>query len=1408
STNPSITYHSGTPATPANELVWTLVSPMVTTTYYILATNSSCSDEVAVELTVNTAPTADFTASANICSTDEATIAYIGNGTAGATYTWDFAGGTANPGTGAGPHQVSWPTGGTYTVSLTVEENGCASTAFTQMVTVDEPLATPVISCSGSTSSIEFSWADVPGATAYNVTEVSSPVAGMPGANPNTYIFNGLSPGDNVIIEVEATSAGACGNSSAQLECFAENCPNVMVNVGAVADICLTAATAPFDLSATLSGGAGGGTLTWSGNGITDAATGNFDPSQAAIGSNTITLLYQEGNCTYTGSTDINVYQTPLADMTFQSSICQSDVATISFIGTAEPASIFTWNFDGGTIMSGSGSGPFQISWNTAGTHTISLSIESPDGCTSETAMENISVESPLPAPVISCSSNTTSVAFSWNAIAGATSYDVTFSSGHTGTATSDTSYMVTGLTPGELVEFEVVANGAGLCGNSSVQSSCAAQNCPPVVMSIDAVGNICLSSSTAPINLTYSIAGDTPNGMLTWTGTGVNSSGTFDPSAANLGANLITLTYEEGTCLFTATETINVYETPTASFTANAAVCAGEDLQINYTGTNEPGLIYNWNFDGATVVSGTGAGPYMVNWPTGGNHTVFLSVENADGCTSETFSMDVLAEEPLQTPVINCAATTTSVTFSWNSVPGVVDSTITASQAGVLNGNTYTIDNLSPGTPVNIEITFMGSGGCPAVTAMNACASLDCPNISISVDAVSDFCLGSPSAVQLTETTTGSDGSGTGTWSGNGVVGNMFDPVAAGIGSHVIKYTFNEVACTYADSITVNVFQTPAAGFSANTAICITDAATITFNGTAGANADFVWDFDGGMAIPGVGPGPHQVTWNSPGNKTITLDIDDNGCASNQFSQQVQVDDELVISDLVCSAINTESVQATWSPVAGATAYEVVILSHSTGIQTTTSASYLVSALNPGEEVTFQVTPIGNTICPGVPATTTCNAKACDDITVNILPIDPICLLDDVDAVNLLADIDGAGGAGAGVWSGPGVDNSSSLFDPSAAGEGIHVITYNYEILNCTFTATLEVKVGSPPVADAGEDSSLSCWESGSTIRLGGNSTAVGPSITYEWFSTSGDLPDNNNTASPEVSEPGTYTLVVTDVELGCSSSDEVIVSSLLGMPEPSFSIHPTDCLGESATVSIDNINGGQGPYLFSLNDEPFIETDTFPFLSAGNYSLAVIDAAGCENDTVFSIVPLGELTVDLTANIVGRNHILEGESIQLQALSSIPTGELDSIVWSHPDLLSCDDCLDPMAAPLEETTFMVTLYRNGCEATDELVIYVEYQSPVYVPTAFSPNEDGVNDVFQLYPGPRVTRIKSFMVFDRWGELVSSHEDFAPNDPKAVWDGTMNGQEMTSGVFVWMAEIEVVDGTTKLLKGEVVLMK
>jgi gliding motility-associated-like protein len=114
-----------------------------------------------------------------------------------------------------------------------------------------------------------------------------------------------------------------------------------------------------------------------------------------------------------------------------------------------------------------------------------------------------------------------------------------------------------------------------------------------------------------------------------------------------------------------------------------------------------------------------------------------------------------------------------------------------------------------------------------------------------------------------------------------------------------------------------------------------------------------------------------------------------------------------------------------------------------------------------------------------------------------------------------------------------------------------------------------------------------------------------------------------------------------------------------------------------------------------------------------------------------------------------------------------------------------------------------------NSCgEASASAAIDFEDCRQVYFPTAFSPNDDGFNDVFLPFDDGDVAEIRSLKVFDRWGELVFERNNFLPNDFAAGWDGTFKGKISHTGLYVWVSELTFRDLVQETLEGEVLLLK
>ena len=96
-----------------------------------------------------------------------------------------------------------------------------------------------------------------------------------------------------------------------------------------------------------------------------------------------------------------------------------------------------------------------------------------------------------------------------------------------------------------------------------------------------------------------------------------------------------------------------------------------------------------------------------------------------------------------------------------------------------------------------------------------------------------------------------------------------------------------------------------------------------------------------------------------------------------------------------------------------------------------------------------------------------------------------------------------------------------------------------------------------------------------------------------------------------------------------------------------------------------------------------------------------------------------------------------------------------------------------------------------------------------IYIPNSFSPNYDGINDIFYVMSLANIiSDIQWMRIYDRWGNLITEKENGESNDPSFGWDGTMDGALLNPSVFVWQVHLTYADGKERTLYGDVMLVR
>jgi gliding motility-associated-like protein len=366
---------------------------------------------------------------------------------------------------------------------------------------------------------------------------------------------------------------------------------------------------------------------------------------------------------------------------------------------------------------------------------------------------------------------------------------------------------------------------------------------------------------------------------------------------------------------------------------------------------------------------------------------------------------------------------------------------------------------------------------------------------------------------------------------------------------------------------------------------------------------------------------------------------------------------------------------------------------------------------------------------------------------------------------------------------------------------------TYFLTIINtsngCENTASVTVTEDRvPPIADAGLPTEMDCNDT--FVTLDGGESSVGFNYSYQWSTNNGIIQNGINSINPEVTTAGNYALLVTNIVNGCTAEDIIVVIQDPDVPNAAdIEIFAPQCFGDAGEIFITTVYGGDEPYVYSIDGGlSFYNQNNFFGLQPGNVIVTIQDAEGCLYEEEVYIPGVPELIVDVIPEV----EINLGETYQIDAIVNIPAILLDSILWTPDQTLSCNDCLSPVAFPLQTTTYQIMVTNeNGCPAEAEILVRVDKDRKIFIPNAFSPNADGTNDRFMIFAKEGlVTRISKFQVFNRWGAKVFDVTDAMPNNPDFGWDGTMKGEIVNPAVFIYFAEIEFIDGEVILYKGDI----
>lgn len=597
--------------------------------------------------------------------------------------------------------------------------NGCSKTSSNAFVMqVISPLPTPVVNCSNSTNaSVNFKWDSIPGALGYEVSvnggAFQSPSSGVLG---NLHTVSGLNNGDTSKLVVRALGSVTCGNSSISVQkaCVANFCNPITFDYTPFQTICegesLNLEIANFSSS--------NYSLTWGNSSPSNDTTKIVSPivdtdySVVIIDSQYLaTCLPQEITFRVTVNAKPNV--------TLSSSLTTTSCEGSPTYLIATPATYDKYTFyNGNEILQ---SNWINKVWNYDVKDGVPMKVVATNnGCTATSNLITNTVVKPLDQPVVNCGNSTTSsIEFKWDAISGATAYQVSVDGGAWKTASSGASglsHVLNGLSPGTASYISVKAIGATICGNSQVstQASCFTSPCTAITYNTQSNLSLCKGNS---VNLSVSSI-SISNYLVSWNT--VNFAKTLTYNVAPTKDTTVTVLVKnvnETNCPFVSKYIrINVLEQPNVSLTLDPGLsCLGDSVDL----IASPSYYSTYKFYNGSSLLYSG---YKSTFRTADlkNGSQLKVVARNGSCSDTSAFQTITIDPPLERPILNSGViTSSSIEFVWDTIPNAIGYIISINDAPYVTPSTgnlglsHTVSGLVMNTLRYAKVIALSNNAC-----------------------------------------------------------------------------------------------------------------------------------------------------------------------------------------------------------------------------------------------------------------------------------------------------------------------------------------------------------------------------------------------------------------------------------------------------------------------------------------------------------------------------------------------------------------------------------------------------------------------------------------------------------------------------------------------------------------------
>ena len=337
-------------------------------------------------------------------------------------------------------------------------------------------------------------------------------------------------------------------------------------------------------------------------------------------------------------------------------------------------------------------------------------------------------------------------------------------------------------------------------------------------------------------------------------------------------------------------------------------------------------------------------------------------------------------------------------------------------------------------------------------------------------------------------------------------------------------------------------------------------------------------------------------------------------------------------------------------------------------------------------------------------------------------------------------------------------------------------------DVNQCQSSGSLNLTVFTLPPINAGADDFV-CL--GDTYQLNGSG-----SVVFSW--SPGDVLSDSTIANPIATVTDTTTFVFTTIsQQGCANYDTITINVQKPIV-PTISADTFICRKDS----IQLLATGGTYYNWSPATGLSNANIASPLASPENTTTYLLVIANdCFNDTVQTTITVFDLPV---AYAGVDDTVYRADSTLL-----IGSGGLEYL-WQPSYGLRDSTSNTVYARPFFTTEYILQVSdENNCKDTDTVTVFVDATTLLLLPTAFSPNNDGVNDVFRILRALNIYKLLEFRVFNRWGVMV-----FETNDIRTGWDGTFKGEPQPVEVYQFFARATTYDGEIIIEKGNVTLVR